>query len=86
LKIPISSRTEMVWATGRSRGPQRGEDLRVPDDVALDVAGEDEFQAAVETKRMLRPQLRVSASRWARYFALASHGLARSASARDSWL
>lgn len=30
------------------QGPQRVEDLRVPDDVALDVAGEDEGQAAVD--------------------------------------
>lgn len=30
------------------QGPQRGEDLRVPDDVALDIAGDDEGQAAVD--------------------------------------
>ncbi|MFI2765031.1 hypothetical protein ACH5A3_40395 [Streptomyces echinatus] len=37
------------------QGPQRGEDLRVPDDVALDVAGENEGQAAIDGEADVAP-------------------------------
>ncbi|MFC4610454.1 hypothetical protein ACFO9E_21995 [Streptomyces maoxianensis] len=50
-------------------GPERGEDLAVADDIALDVLGEDQGQAAVDGEGDVAPHPRASASRWARYFA-----------------
>ncbi|MCW7946072.1 hypothetical protein AAW14_29770 [Streptomyces hygroscopicus] len=71
-------------ANPQVEGTERGEYLAVAEDVALGVSGEHDGQAAVDSEADAASQPRASASWWARCFAQASQGLARSAAARSS--